>query len=75
MIRLFRTKSGLTVVGHVRRRRLRRAGHCSRSSTMSIPAVAAAVSIGELQSFNKASRRELGASPCTLRTRRRTAVP
>jgi hypothetical protein len=42
---------------------------------MSIPAVAAAVSIGELQSFNKASRRELGASPCTLRTQRRTAVP
>jgi AraC-like DNA-binding protein len=63
LIRLFRAETGTTVVAYLRRRRMERARHLLRESTLSIPAIAAAVGIGDLQAFNKACRRELGASP------------
>ncbi|MFG3343261.1 helix-turn-helix domain-containing protein [Glycomyces sp. NPDC048151] len=67
LTRLFRDATGTTVVAHIRRRRLERARHLLLESTLSIPAVAAAVGIADLQAFNKACRRELGASPRALR--------
>lgn len=67
LTRLFHTETGDTVVSYIRRRRLARARHLLRESTLSIPAIAAAVGIGDLQAFNKACRRELGASPRTVR--------
>jgi AraC family transcriptional regulator len=72
LTRLFRTETGTTVVAYIRRRRLERAHHLLRASTLSIPAVAASVGIPDLQAFNKACRRELGASPRALRS---TAAP
>ncbi|MPY57587.1 AraC family transcriptional regulator [Streptomyces spongiae] len=67
LTRLFRAETGTTVVGYIRRRRLDRARHLLRATTLSIPAVAASVGIPDLQAFNKACRRELGASPRALR--------
>jgi AraC family transcriptional regulator len=67
LTRIFRAATGTTVVAHIRRRRLERARHLLRESTLSIPAVAAAVGIADLQAFNKACRRELGASPRAVR--------
>ncbi|QNP75494.1 helix-turn-helix transcriptional regulator [Streptomyces roseirectus] len=67
LTRVFRAETGLTVVAYVRHRRLQRARHLLQSSTLSITAVAAAVGIADLQAFNKACRRELGASPRAVR--------
>jgi len=67
LTRLFRAETGDTVVAHIRRRRMERARHLLRESTLSIPTVAASVGIGDLQAFNKACRRELGASPRAVR--------
>ncbi|GAA3487815.1 helix-turn-helix transcriptional regulator [Streptomyces cremeus] len=71
LTRLFRTATGETVVGYIRTRRMERAGHLLRASTLSISRVAAAVGIPDLQAFNKACRRELGACPRTVRAARR----
>jgi transcriptional regulator GlxA family with amidase domain len=68
LTRLFHADTGTTVVAHIRRRRLERAAHLLRESTLSIPAVAASVGIPDLQAFNKACRRELGASPRAIRS-------
>lgn len=70
LTRLFRAEIGTTVVAHVRRRRLERAAHLLRESTLSIPAVAASVGIPDLQAFNKACRAEFGRSPRALRSPR-----
>lgn len=67
LTRLFRAELDDTVVGYLRRRRLRAARHLLRNSTLPIPAVASAVGIPDLQAFNKACRRELGAPPRSLR--------
>ncbi|WP_299537127.1 helix-turn-helix domain-containing protein [uncultured Streptomyces sp.] len=67
LIRLFRAETGDTVVAHIRRRRMERARHLLRESTLSIPAVAASVGVPDLQAFNKLCRRELGASPRAVR--------
>ncbi|MCF6475969.1 helix-turn-helix domain-containing protein [Nonomuraea sp. MG754425] len=69
LTRLFRAHTGDTVVGYIRRRRMSRALHLLRESTQAIPAIAAAVGIPDLQAFNKACHRELGASPRALRAR------
>jgi AraC family transcriptional regulator len=73
LTRLFRTETGLPVVGYIRQRRMARARHLLTATTMSIPAVAASVGINDLQAFNKACRRELGAAPRSVRAR--GAVP
>ena len=67
LTRLFRGETGLTVVAYIRQRRLERARHLLRASTLPIPAVAAAVGFSDLQAFNKACRRELRASPRAVR--------
>ena len=67
LTRLFRAETHDTVVAWIRRRRMERARHLLRATTLSIPAVAASVGIPDLQAFNKACRRELGASPRALR--------
>ncbi|MEU1662129.1 AraC family transcriptional regulator [Streptomyces sparsogenes] len=67
LTRLFREATGHTVVGYIRRRRMERARHLLEASTLAIPAVAATVGIPDLQAFNKACRRELGASPRAVR--------
>jgi AraC-like DNA-binding protein len=68
LTRLFRAETGDTVVAYIRQRRLARAEHLLKRSTMPIPAIAASVGIPDLQAFNKACRRELGAPPRHLRT-------
>jgi AraC family transcriptional regulator len=68
LTRLFRAATGDTVVAYIRRRRLARARHLLRESTLSIAAIAAQVGIPDLQAFNKACRRELGASPRAVRS-------
>lgn len=67
LTRLFRAATGETVVGYIRARRMERARHFLRATTMSIPAVATSVGIPDLQAFNKACRRELGAAPRSIR--------
>ncbi|WP_051450831.1 AraC family transcriptional regulator [Actinospica robiniae] len=67
LTRLFRAHTGETVVAHIRRRRMRRAGHLLQASTLPIASIAAAVGIPDLQAFNKACRREFGLSPRALR--------
>lgn len=67
LTRLFRDQAGTTVVAYIRDRRLARAHHLLRESTLPIAAVAAAVGIGDLQAFNKACRHGLGASPRAIR--------
>jgi AraC-like DNA-binding protein len=67
LTRLFRAATGQTVVGYLRARRMERARHFLQATTLSIPAIAASVGIPDLQAFNKACRRELGASPRAIR--------
>ncbi|MGP4111535.1 helix-turn-helix domain-containing protein [Streptomyces sp. 4N509B] len=67
LTRLFRAATGDTVVAYIRQRRLERARHLLRESTLSIAAIAAQVGIPDLQAFNKSCRRELGASPRAVR--------
>ncbi|MFC1401861.1 MULTISPECIES: AraC family transcriptional regulator [Streptacidiphilus] len=67
LTRLFRAATGETVVGYLRARRMERARHFLQATTLSIPAIAASVGIPDLQAFNKACRRELGASPRGIR--------
>ncbi|TKA10932.1 AraC family transcriptional regulator [Actinacidiphila oryziradicis] len=69
LTRLFRAETGGTVVAYIRRRRLERARHLLCESTLSIPAIAAAVGVPDLQAFNKACHRELGGSPRAVRGR------
>jgi AraC-like DNA-binding protein len=67
LTRLFRAQTNTTVVAYIRDRRLARAQHMLRESTLPIAAIAAAVGIGDLQAFNKACRQGLGASPRAIR--------
>ncbi len=67
LTRLFHAATGDTVIAYIRHRRLERARYLLRESTLSIPAIAAQVGIPDLQAFNKACRRELGASPRAVR--------
>jgi AraC-like DNA-binding protein len=75
LTRLFRAETGLPVVAWIRQRRMARARHLLTATTMSIPAVAASVGLNDLQAFNKTCRRELGASPRTIRQNARTLEP
>jgi methylphosphotriester-DNA--protein-cysteine methyltransferase len=68
LTRLFRAATGKTVVGYMRARRMERARHFLQATTLSIPAIAASVGIPDLQAFNKACHRELGAPPRGIRS-------
>ncbi|MEJ3749446.1 helix-turn-helix transcriptional regulator [Actinomycetes bacterium KLBMP 9797] len=70
LTRLFRAELGNTVVGYIRDRRLARAEHLLRASTLPIAAIAASVGIRDLQAFNKACRHVLHASPRAIRAGR-----
>ncbi|NIZ91972.1 helix-turn-helix domain-containing protein [Kineococcus rubinsiae] len=67
LTRVFSARTGETVVGYLRRRRVEHARHLLTSSTMSISAVAASVGIPDLQAFNKTCRAVTGSSPRGLR--------
>ena len=67
LTRLFRSQTGGTVIGHLRARRMARAAHLLRESTMSIRAIAASVGIPDLQAFNKSCRASAGLSPRQIR--------
>ena len=66
--RLFRAATGHTAIGYLRYRRMQQARHLLRDTTLSVAAIAAGVGIPDLQAFNKACRRELGASPRAVRS-------
>lgn len=68
LTRLFRQRTGSSVVGYVRRRRVEVARHLLESSTVSIASVAGTVGFADLQSLNKACRAELGVPPRRLRS-------
>ncbi|MFG2819980.1 helix-turn-helix domain-containing protein [Kitasatospora sp. NPDC048365] len=55
--------AGTTVGGCLRARRRERARYFLQTTALSVPAIAAPVGIPDLQAFNKACRRDLGASP------------
>lgn len=69
LTRLFRAETGQTVVAYLRHRRLHRARHLLRESTLPIAAVAASVGIPDLQAFNKVCRKVWGASPRAVRSK------
>jgi AraC family transcriptional regulator len=69
LTRLFQAELDSSVVGYLRTARMALASHLLRDSTMSISAVATTVGIPDLQAFNKACRRSLGASPRQFRSR------
>ncbi len=71
LTKLVKEATGSTLVAYIRHRRMMRAEHLLRESTLSIPAIAASVGIPDLQTFNKACHREFGASPRTVRGRAR----
>jgi transcriptional regulator GlxA family with amidase domain len=71
LTRLFRARTGMTVIGYLRHRRIQRARDLLTHSTMSVPAVAASVGILDLHVFNKTCRAIAGASPRQLRTQGR----
>lgn len=70
LIRLFRASVGTTVVGYIRDRRLQRATHLLKNSTLSIKGIAHEVGIKDLHLFNKVIRRAHGVSPRKVRMRR-----
>jgi AraC-like DNA-binding protein len=67
LIRLFREATGQTVAGYIQHRRVVRARHLLRHSTMPIKAVATEVGVPDLHQFNKLIRRYLGESPRQVR--------
>jgi AraC-like DNA-binding protein len=75
LTRLFRQVTGDTVVGYVRRRRLARAEHLLRRTTLPVATVARSVGVGDLQAFNKLCRQQLGASPSAVRAGATTIRP
>lgn len=65
--RLFLTAQGVSLSTFVRQRRMASAEHLLRDTSQSIPLIAASIGMPDLQTFNKACRRWLGASPRALR--------
>jgi AraC-like DNA-binding protein len=65
--RVFRAETGLDVVGYIRQRRVQRAEHLLRSSTLPIKSIAASIGISDLAHFNRLIHRTHGCSPSELR--------
>jgi AraC family transcriptional regulator len=65
---LFRAHLGETVVGYLRQRRVERALHLLRHSTLPVKSIAIAVGIPDLHLFNKTIRAVTGQSPRSVRT-------
>jgi len=67
LTRLYRQHVGKTVIGHLIERRMERAAHLLRHSSMPVKQVAAQVGIHDVQAFNKAVRARFGCSPSEVR--------
>jgi len=67
LLRLFRARTGTSILDYIRRRRVERAGHLLQHSTLSIKGIASQVGLADLHLFNKTIRRILGASPRDVR--------
>ncbi|MDX1934879.1 MAG: helix-turn-helix transcriptional regulator [Capsulimonadales bacterium] len=65
--RLFQAAFGMTVVAYIRARRMQRAEHLLRHSTLPIKVIAATVGLPDLHLFNKCVRKTLGQSPRAIR--------
>lgn len=65
--RLFRDAFGESVVGYLRRRRMERAEHLLRRTTLPVKVVGASVGLADPHQFNKAVRAHFGASPRAVR--------
>jgi len=65
---LFQKTLGMTISQYVRRRRIERAGHLLRFSSLSIKAIAAQIGCEDLHVFNKMVRKELSQSPTEVRS-------
>lgn len=65
--RLFQQQVGMSAIGYLRKRRIERATHLLKESTLPIKSIAIAVGIPDLHLFNKTIRGALGTSPRALR--------
>lgn len=65
--RVARASLGMPLSAYIQSRRRSRAEHLLRQSTLSIPAIAAAVGSADLHAFNKQAHRWWGCSPRTFR--------
>ncbi len=63
LTRLFRAQFGLTAEGYIRSRRIGRALHLLRHTTMAVKSIAAEVGLPDLHFFNKTIRGACGKSP------------
>jgi transcriptional regulator GlxA family with amidase domain len=72
--RVFAAATGKTPAQYIRARRVERAQHLLKNSTLPIKAIASQCGLGDLQAFNKTLRRELGESPRVLREKDRSTL-
>ncbi len=75
LTRSFRTRLDTTVIAYVRHRRVERAAHLLRSSSLPISEVARQVGVADLHAFNKLLRRELGSAPRAVRQKGKSDSP
>ena len=67
LLRLFKARTGHTIVGHLRERRCQRALGLLRHTSLPVKAVAAEVGVPDLHAFNKLIRARFGSPPTALR--------
>ncbi|MEM6332990.1 MAG: AraC family transcriptional regulator [Planctomycetota bacterium] len=67
LLRLFRERTGTSIVGHIRARRCERAARLLRHTSLPIKVIAAEVGVPDPHAFNKLIRAVLGQSPTQLR--------
>lgn len=70
LVRCFRAALGTTVVGWIHARRVQRAAHLLRNSSLPIAEIAHSVGLYDLHAFNKLVRRGLGRPPRQVRAER-----
>lgn len=66
--RVFRARLDTTVIAYIRSRRVARAAHLLRASSLPVAEIARQVGVPDLHAFNKLLRRELGTAPRALRS-------
>lgn len=67
LVRRFRAELGTTVVGFIHARRVQRAAHLLRTSSLPVGEIARSVGVHDLHAFNKLIRRGLGQAPRAVR--------
>jgi AraC-like DNA-binding protein len=65
--RVFQAEVGTDVIGYIRQRRVQRAEHLLRSSTLPIKSIAASIGFSDLAHFNRMIHKTCGCSPSELR--------